>query len=55
MISDLATDQSGKTPVQKQQDEQAHKKLKDFIMGSFESLNQNYYEPSIQEENKASQ
>ena len=55
VISDLATDQSGKTLIQKQQDEQSHKKLKDFIMGSFDSLNENYYEPSAQEESKAAQ
>ena len=36
VISDLATGSQGKTPVQRQQDEQSHKKLKDFILGAFE-------------------
>jgi len=42
VISDLAANQAKKTPVQRQQDVQSHAKLKDFILGAFDSLNKHY-------------
>ena len=52
VISDLATGSEGRTPVQRQQDEQSHSKLKDFITGAFDQLDENYSAPPKDEESK---
>ena len=52
MIGDLASGSSQKTPVQRQQDEKSHLKLKGFILSAFESFNK-HYSNELAEESKA--